>query len=240
LLASIADHLGIGIENSILWEQSRENAALEERNRLARNLHDSVSQLLYSLTLMAGSTKKLLERGHDLDAVKHSVARLGDTAHQALKEMRLLLYELRPAVLDSEGLVNALQHRIETVEERLGVKVELRGGGLPDLPSDTEDVLYHIALEALNNIVKHSESTKARIAFTSQDESVLMEISDNGKGFDTNRLSKGMGLKNMRERGQMLGGEVEVRSTPGEGTLVRVKVKSPPFLSSNLEEAAYG
>ena len=93
LLTSIADHLGIGIENSILWEQSRESAALEERNRLARNLHDSVSQLLYSLTLMAGSTQKMLDRDHDLASVKDSVARLEDTAHQALKEMRLLLYE---------------------------------------------------------------------------------------------------------------------------------------------------
>jgi len=230
LLASIADHLGIGIDNSILWEQSRENAALEERNRLARNLHDSVSQQLYSLTLMAGSTKKMLERDHDLDAVKHSVLRLGDTAHQALKEMRLLLYELRPAVLDSEGLISALQHRIETVEGRLGVKVGLQTNGLPDLPNDTEDALYHIALEALNNIVKHSESTTATITFANNGEYLVMEISDNGKGFDMNRRQEGLGLSNMRERGQMLGGEVEVHSTPGKGTRVRVEIKSP-FLS---------
>ena len=176
---------------------------------------------------MAGSTKKMLERDHDLDAIKHSVARLGDTAHQALKEMRLLLYELRPAVLDSEGLVSALQYRIETVEDRLGVKVDIRAKGLPDLPSDSEDALYHIALEALNNIVKHSGSTKASITFTTQDEGVVMEISDNGKGFDMKHPPKGMGLKNMRERGQMLGGKVEILSTPGEGTLVRVKVKTP-------------
>ena len=134
LLTSIADHLGIGIENSILWEQSRENAALEERNRLARNLHDSVSQSLYSLTLMAGTTRKMLEREPDLDVIKKSVMRLGDTAHQALKEMRLLLYELRPAVLDSEGLVNALKHRIGTVEERLGVKVDLQAKELARTP----------------------------------------------------------------------------------------------------------
>jgi signal transduction histidine kinase len=227
LLASIADHLGIGIDNSVLWEQSRESAAMEERNRLARNLHDSVSQQLYSLTLMAGSTKKMLEREHDLDTIKHSVARLGDTAHQALKEMRLLLYELRPAVLDSEGLVSALQHRIETVEERLGLRVAFQAEGLPDLSSDVEDALYHIALEALNNIVKHSESTNASINLIGKDGNIVMEISDNGKGFDTNRPHKGLGLPNMRERGQMLGGEVEVDSNPGKGTHVRVTLKVP-------------
>jgi PAS domain S-box-containing protein len=234
LLSSIADHLGIGIDNSLLWEQSRENAALEERNRLARNLHDSVSQQLYSLTLMAGSTKKMLEHGHDLEAVKNSVSRLGDTAHQALKEMRLLLYELRPAVLDSEGLISALQHRVETVEGRLGVRVDLQANGLPDLPSNMEDALYHIALEALNNIVKHSGSTQANIRVNSKGENIVMEISDNGKGFNTDQYQKGLGLRNMRERGEMLGGEVEVASTPGEGTCVRVKVKHPSIPLAEL------
>jgi signal transduction histidine kinase len=229
LLTSIADHLGIGIENSILWEQSRENAAIEERNRLARNLHDSVTQLLYSLTLMAGSTKKMLDRDHDLDDVKNSVSRLGDTAHQALKEMRLLLYELRPAVLDSEGLINALRHRVETVEVRLGMKVDLKANELPELSSDVEDALYHIALEALNNIVKHSESKNAKIEFAIKDGNIVMKISDNGKGFETDRPHSGLGLRNMRERGQLLGGDVEVASTPGKGTQVRVKVKVPPI-----------
>ena len=234
LLTSIADHLGIGIDNSILWEQSRENAALEERNRLARNLHDSVSQLLYSLTLMAGSTKKMLERDHNLEAIKNSVTRLGDTAHQALKEMRLLLYELRPAVIDSEGLINALQHRIETVEERLGMKVDLQTYQLPDLPSNVEDALYHIALEALNNIVKHSESRKASITIASKNGNIEMEISDEGKGFEINQPSKGLGLMNMRERAHMLGGELIIDSSPGNGThiLSRVEIPSKSLIES--------
>jgi signal transduction histidine kinase len=227
LLASIADHLGIGIENSILWEQSRENAAIEERNRLARNLHDSVSQLLYSLTLMAGTTGKMLERDPDMDAVKNSVERFGDTAYQALKEMRLLLYELRPAVLDSEGLVSALQHRIETVETRLGLKVDLYADGVPDLPSNIEDALYHIALEAFNNIVKHSESAVASIRFSTEDGNIVMEVSDEGVGFDTHQAHKGQGLRNMRERGQMLGGEVVIDSIPGGGTRVTTQVRIP-------------
>jgi len=227
LLASIADHLGIGIENSILYEQSRESAALEERHRLARNLHDSVSQLLYSLTLMTGTTKKMLEQGADLEAVKQSVARLGETAHQALREMRLLLYELRPAVLDSEGLVNALQHRIGAVEKQLGVEVDLQAKELPELPNNIEDGLYHIALEALNNIVKHSGSKAATINFTSKDDFIVMEISDDGRGFETDLFQKGLGLRSMRERGQMLESEVVVESKPGEGTRVTVEVKLP-------------
>jgi signal transduction histidine kinase len=234
LLTSIADHLGIGIENSILWEQSRENAALEERNRLARNLHDSVSQSLYSLTLMAGTTRKMLDLKPDFETIKNSVTRLGDTAHQALKEMRLLLYELRPAVLDSEGLINALQHRIGTVEERLGVKVDLQAKGLPEFPSDIEDALYHIALEALNNIVKHSESATAQIKLTSKNGNIVMEISDSGKGFDTHQPPKGQGLRNMRERVQMLGGQVTITSNPGKGTRLRVQLKLPSgFLVSS-------
>lgn len=228
LLVSIADHLGIGIENTILYERSRESAALEERNRLARDLHDSVSQLLYSLTLMTGTTKRMLERGSDLAAVKNSVDRLGDTAHRALKEMRLLLFELRPAVLESEGLVGALRHRIKTVEEGLGMQVDLQADGLPELPSYMEDALYHIAMEAFNNIVKHADSKSAAIKFTSKDGTVLMEISDEGKGFDTDLLQIGLGLRNMRERGQMLGSEVVVESKPGEGTHVTVEVKVPP------------
>jgi len=234
LLASIADQLAIGIENSILFKQSRENAALEERHRLARNLHDSVSQLLYSLTLMAGTTKKLLERESDLDIVKKSVGRFGDTAHQALKEMRLLLYELRPAELDIKGLVSALQHRIEMVEERLGMKVAIQARGLPELPNNIEDTLYHIALEALNNIVKHSESTTANIKLTKKKGNIVMEILDNGKGFDMNQTHRGLGLRNMRERGQMLGGKVVIDSTPGEGTHISVKVKLP---SGSLKES---
>ena len=227
LLTSIADHLGIGIENSILWEQSRENAAIEERNRLARNLHDSVSQLLYSLTLMAGTTRKMLEHNPDLDAIRNSVGRFGDTAHQALKEMRLLLYELRPAVLDSEGLVSALRHRIGTVEERLGVKVDLQARGVPELPSDMEDALYHIALEALNNIVKHSEGKIASISLSSKNGSIVMEISDEGKGFDINQPERGQGLRNMYERVQMLGGEMSIDSKPGEGTRITACLKIP-------------
>ena len=227
LLASIADHLGIGIENSVLYEKSRESAALEERHRLARNLHDSVSQLLYSLTLMTGTTKKMLEQGADLEAIKKSVSRLGDTAHQALKEMRLLLYELRPAVLDSEGLVNALQHRIGAVEKQLGVEVDFQVMDLPELPNNIEDGLYHIAMEALNNIVKHSESKAATIKLIIKDENIVMEISDDGIGFDTDLFQKGLGLRNMRERGQMLESEILVDSKPGEGTRVSIEVKIP-------------
>jgi len=227
LLVSIADHLGIGIDNAILYERSRESAALEERNRLARDLHDSVSQSLYSMTLMTGTTKKMIERGSDLDSVKNSVERLGDTAHRALKEMRLLLFELRPAVLESEGLIGALQHRIETVEKRVGVQVDLQAKGLPELPNYVEDALYHIAMEALNNVVKHAESKMVTIKFMSHDNSVIMEIADDGVGFDTDLLQRGLGLRNMRERGQMLKSEVVVESKPGKGTRVTVEVELP-------------
>ena len=227
LLMSIADHLGIGIENSILWEQSRDNIAREERNRMARNLHDSVSQLLYSLTLMAGSTNKWLERDFDQEKIKTSVARIGDTAHQALREMRLLLYELRPAVLGSEGLVKGLERRIEAAEERLGIKVKLHAEDLPKLPNNVEDALYHIALEALNNVVKHSKSKDATITIMHSKTEIVLEVSDGGIGFDIYENYKGQGLRNIRERVKKLGGELIIKSSPEKGTRIRVQLKQP-------------
>jgi signal transduction histidine kinase len=113
------------------------------------------------------------------------------------------------------------------VEERLGVKVDLQARGVPELPSDMEDALYHIALEALNNIVKHSEGKIASISLSSKNGSIVMEISDEGKGFDINQPERGHGLRNMYERVQMLGGEMSIDSKPGEGTRITACLKIP-------------
>ncbi len=159
MLGSIADQLGIVVESARLHALSEEAARLEERERLARELHDSVTQSLYSLTLFAEWGRDLYRDGQ-MEAVEGRLVRIGETAQQALKEMRLLIYELRPALLEQEGLVQALERRLDAVEKRAGVQVSLQAEQLGRLPPDVEVALYRIAQEALNNALKHARASQ--------------------------------------------------------------------------------
>jgi PAS domain S-box-containing protein len=232
LLSSIADQVAVAVENARLREQAQQAAVLEERQRLARELHDSVSQSIYSLTLFAKGGREFAQ-AQDLDRVKECLAALGETAQQALKEMRLLLYELRPVALEQEGLIGALQQRLDAVEARSGVEARLLVDGvdmddpLSVLPSSVEEGLYRIAQEALNNALKHADSRAVTVHIASTGRHVALEVRDDGIGFDPrDAFTKGgMGLISMRERAEQIGGRLEVVSSPGEGTTVRVKVK---------------
>jgi PAS domain S-box-containing protein len=224
LLTAISDHIGMGIANARNFEKTQASAVTEERNRLARDMHDSVSQLLYSLMLMTGSTRRLLEQGTETERVAASLERISETAHQALKEMRLLLYELRPGALDSAGLIGALRHRMETVEERAGIATNIESVNLPNLPDDLEEALYHIAQEALNNVIKHSQSLDVNVKLWQADNELVMEITDHGKGFEPNQTHYGIGLRAMQERAEKLGGRLEVQSQMEHGSSVRVHI----------------
>jgi signal transduction histidine kinase len=220
--------------------QAEEMAVTTERNRLARDLHDSVTQSLFSLTLFTQAALERVEVG-DLDRAKQSLARIADTARRGLKEMRLLIYELRPLALEDEGLVGALQHRLEMVEGRSGVQtrllVEPQGG--VELPPNLEEELYRIAQEALNNTLKHANasSVTVRLAVTPSATNggvgarpdgrhLEFEVSDDGCGFDLQAVGDkgGLGLTSIRERVEGLGGELNVISSPGQGTALRVDV----------------
>ena len=230
LLASIADQVGVAVENAQLYQHAEQLAAMRERQRLARELHDSVTQSLYSLVLLAEAGRRLAGAG-DLRRVEEVIVRLGEIGHQTLKEMRLLVYELRPAALLEEGLVSALQHRLDAVERRAGVEaclvvegeVQLLEGA--DLGGRWED-LYRIVQEALNNALKHAMATSVTVQIRVQDGGVDIEVTDNGRGFDPDavRGKGGMGLANMRERAEWLGGTLTVLSAPGKGTTVKVSV----------------
>jgi len=226
LLASIADQVGVAVENARLYQQAEQLAVMEERERLARDLHDSVTQSLYSLTLFAEAGRRLIGAG-DLERAEGYLAQLGESAQDALKEMRLLVYKLRPPALEREGLVGAIQHRLGAVERRAGVKAHLLVDDMIKLPASVEEGLYHIAQEALNNALKHAAATSVTVRIRVVDEQVELEVVDNGIGFDPGTAGNGggMGLVNMQERAKELGGTLRTVSAPGEGTKVSVSVK---------------
>ncbi len=222
LLNSIADQIGIAVENARLYRQSQHLAVAEERRRLARDLHDSVTQSLYSLTLFAEAGHRLLRSG-EIERVDKYLERLNQTAQDALKEMRLLLYELRPWALESGKLVETIQHRLDAVERRSGLTAHLITTPLPALPPRFEDNLYHIMLESLNNALKHAFATAVTIELCADEHSIHLDVIDNGAGFDHAAAlqSGGMGLTNMRERAEELGGTFTIESTTMSGTTVR-------------------
>jgi PAS domain S-box-containing protein len=239
LLTSIADQLGVVVESARLRKQLEMAAVTEERERLARDLHDSVTQLLYTVNLCAISGRRALEQNQP-DVLADSLNHLGDAARQALREMRLMLYELRPSLVAQEGLVRALQRRLDTVEGRVGVMAQLLTSGDIKLPGRIEQELYHIALEALNNALKHAKATLVTINIDKEKDQVELTVVDNGAGFALSDLeaTKGMGLVIMRERAKELDAVLTIDSTPGEGTQVQVTVPYADTLSVKTEQGA--
>jgi len=225
VLQSLAHQAAIAIENARLYEQAQQVATLEERQRLARELHDSVTQALYGVTLYAEAAARLLSSGN-VDMAADHLRELRDTAQEALREMRLLIFELRPPVLQTEGLVAALQARLEAVEERAGLETEFKVEGEGRLPPEIEGGLYRIAQEALNNALKHAQARRITVSLRQVQRAVALEIADDGIGFDptTAREQGGLGLRGMEERAAQLGSQLTVQSRPGEGTRVRVEV----------------
>jgi PAS domain S-box-containing protein len=235
MFSAMADQLGIIIENVRLRRRSEQAAAMQERRRLARDLHDSVTQSLHSLVLSADTASNRFKKGN-LDRLEESLSQLADSARQALKEMRLLLYELRLIPLEQVNLVEALQTRLETVERRAGVEAQFLMEGKMDWPPAWEGELYCIAMEALNNSLKHARATQVSVRLNGGLNRVELEIVDNGQGFefqdkfDQYPRAGGMGLRSMAERAERLGGKLVIDSQPGMGTRVRVSVESPENL----------
>lgn len=215
----------VDITGQMEMRRAMAQATLAERQRLARDLHDAVTQSLYSLTLMAEAARRRASAGDSTGMLEY-VERLGDVAQQSLREMHLLVYELRPTALEQAGLVGALRLRLATIERRLGVEVRLRAELRRELPGPTQVQLFRVAEEALNNALKHAEATLLDIVVFSDESNVVLEVRDNGRGFAVEKAaeSAGLGLVSMRERIDSLGGVLELESCPGGGTLVRVKL----------------
>ena len=227
LFESIADELGIAVENARLYKRVEQVAIAAERSRLARDLHDSVTQSLYSMTLFAEAARRLIV-SEDQESVEEYVSQLCETSQQALKEMRLLVYELRPSTLEEEGLVRALRQRLDTVERRAGIEAQLSVQGELDLPKKNEEELYRIAQEALNNSLKHAAATAVTVRIATEGGLLTMEIADNGRGFDLDSAADtgGIGLSSMQERAEKLNSDLQIVSIPEKGTRVQVQVKA--------------
>ncbi len=225
---AFGDEAALAIENDRLRNLAKQATVIEERSRLARELHDSVTQSIYSLTLLAEGWQRMALNGELADVVS-PLAELGQIAQQALKEMRLLIYELRPPALEQEGLLGALHLRLAAVEKRAGVDARLIAQDVLDLPAAIEEGLYRIAQEALNNSLKHAAATSVTVRLENSEHGLAMQIADNGRGFDTwasPNSSGGIGLTSMRERVERLGGSLQICSTPGSGTTVLVRLDS--------------
>jgi signal transduction histidine kinase len=209
--------------------QAEELAVLQERNRLARELHDSVTQSLHSATLLAEAGQRVASAG-DIERARGYLVRLGEISQQALREMRLLVYELRPLALSGVGFVGALQQRLDAVERRSGVEVELSVEERLELPDRVEEELYRIAMEALNNALKHANPSRVTVTLRREENRdipcIELAIMDDGIGFDPDETigEGGMGLISMQERIQQLGGALTILSKPGEGTQVKACV----------------
>ena len=204
--------------------QAEELAVAKERNRLARELHDSVAQTLYGLTLQAEAASRRLTMGKT-DEVAGYLREIRDSSQQTLKETRLLIFELRSPILEKEGLVSALRARLESVESRSGHKTQINLQEIGRFPSGVETALYGISNEVLNNILKHAHASEIKVSLEKKPDKVILEISDNGIGFDLLSTDNhgGLGLKGMKERAEQIGGDLQVRS--GEkGTQVKVEV----------------
>ena len=226
LLAATADQVGVAVENARLYQQAEQLAVMEERERLAQDLHDLVTQSLYSLTLLAEAARRMIRAGKPERAIDH-ITRLGENAQDALKEIRLLVYKLRPHALEREGLVGALQQRLAAVERRAGVKAHLISNETIKLTAPLEEGLYCIALEALNNALTHAKASSVTVRIQTVNDLVELEVKDNGIGFDPRRvrIREGIGLASMQERAKRMGGTLCIQSSPGKGTLISVRVK---------------
>jgi signal transduction histidine kinase len=217
--------------------RAEEMAVLQERSRLARELHDSVSQALHSSTLLAEAGQRLAGAG-DIERARGYLIRLGEISQQALREMRLLVYELRPLALSGVGLVGALQRRLDAVERRSGVEVELSIEEELGLPAPIEEALFWIAMEALNNALKHANPTTVTVSLRKEEQREMpcieLLIIDDGVGFDLDEKDGegGVGLVSMKERIEKLGGELTVLSASGEGTHVKACVGLETSLDS--------
>jgi signal transduction histidine kinase len=222
----LAAHAAIAITNARLYERSRELSILAERNRLALELHDAVSQKLFSLVLAAESAGTLLDREGDAAAARQQIAKVQESARRALDELRSLIFELRPPDLERDGLCGALRKHVEVVGqlEPGTIELDLEADVEPD-PARAREIL-RIAQEALQNALRHASADHVTVRLGRDNGDVVLEVRDDGVGFDPGAAelrSRRLGLTSMEERAQRLGGQLSVDSAPGRGTTVRLE-----------------
>lgn len=224
-LASIADHAGTALHAAELIERASLRAGEQERARLARELHDSVAQALYGITLGAKTARATLEK--DVGRTQASLDYTIRLAEGGVSEMKALLFSLRPDALEEGGLVAALTQHAQALEARHGLSVHAELGDEPDLTPDTQAAAYRVAQEALHNVIKHARAEHVWLSLHQEDGKVTLEVRDDGRGFDPQTQGRGtLGQRSMRERAAGAGGTLEVFSVVGEGTQVTLTLPS--------------
>ncbi|MDR0268660.1 GAF domain-containing sensor histidine kinase [Paenibacillus sp.] len=215
VIDQLTNHIGLLIENERLIEERKEISVLQERNRLARDLHDSVNQLLFSLNLTLRGTREMTDDPTLTEVLSYSQ----DLSREALKEMKALIWQLRPPGLE-EGVTNALF----TFAEKIGLNLKIVIEGVVDLPQLVEECLWRVGQEALQNVKKHAKTTEVTLRIVRTTESVVMEIEDKGSGFAFYEgfSSQTIGLKSMGERVELLHGELEIITREHQGTRIRI------------------
>jgi signal transduction histidine kinase len=225
VMSVFANQAAMAIEHARLQQQAEQLAVLGERQRLARELHDSVTQSLYSVTLYANAAALALAAGKG-DVTASYLQELQETAQEGMRDMRLLIFQLHPPVLETEGLVAALQARLAAVEGRAGLQIEFRIEGERRLPLAIEGELYWIAQEALNNVRKHATARHVTVHLHFTAATICLEVLDDGVGFDPQAVpaERRGGLRTIAERTARIGGKLTYESALGEGTRVLVEV----------------
>jgi signal transduction histidine kinase len=224
LFDAFAARASLAIQNALLFEQAQHSASMEERQRIARELHDSVSQALYGIGLGARTARRRLGDSAPADVVE-PVEYIVQLAESGLAETRALIFELVPESLEQQGLVLALQRQAAATQSRYRVEVSAYLAEEPDIPVRAKEALYRIAQESLHNMAKHAQATSATVSLSSEDGVVTLVVRDDGRGFDTSEEFPGhLGLRSMAERARRIGGEYLLESIPGAGTTVTVTV----------------
>lgn len=217
LLESVAFQIGSAIKRVMLTKQEKEMALVQERNRLARDLHDSVNQLLFSVTLTSRAGVEMT----DEPLVKETFSEIQSLTQEALTEMRALIWQLRP-----KGLETGLLEALKGYSEMLGIELEVKVFGVLQFPTKIEEALFRITQEALNNVRKHAGVKKAQMIIRVTHSGILVVVKDEGKGFSVDSSVKlsSMGLQSMRDRTEALYGTIDWVSEPGKGTEILIRL----------------
>ncbi|SOE76947.1 Histidine kinase-, DNA gyrase B-, and HSP90-like ATPase [Streptomyces sp. OV198] len=225
LLTILAQHAAIALTNARLYERSRELTIAEERSRLAHELHDAVSQKLFSLRLTAQAAAALVDR--DPARAKGELHQVAMLAAEATEELRAAVIELRPAALDEDGLVATLRTQIQVLDRAHSAHVTFAGHGVRALPAAQEEAVLRVAQEALHNALRHSGAGRVDVTLEKRGTGTVLRVSDDGSGFEPTAIraaGRHLGLVSMRDRSSGVGGTLSVESAPGKGTTIEMEV----------------
>jgi signal transduction histidine kinase len=225
LIELLAAHAAIAIANARLYEETRELSIVAERNRLALDLHDAVSQKLFALVLAAEVAGAKFDR--EPEAAREQVLRLRGIAQEALDELRSLVFELRPPELEKDGLAGTLRKHVEVLRRLQGRDIELDVTCEPNRDGDRDRELLRVAQEALQNALRHANAEHVTLRLGTSDDLLVLEVADDGRGFDPEEArlrARHLGLTSMEERARRVGGRLQIQTTRGAGTTVRVEV----------------